>query len=339
MSSEIKFSLILPVCHGGPFLLKALESLRGIEFPPEHFEVLVVGDDDDKVSRNMVETGPYAEELNISYISSKNSNRSAKLNAACSLSRGQILVFSDDDCIFLPDWLQTLTRALERHPDIGVIGGQDEPVHNGSPFGLALDCVLNSFFGTGGLRGKGPSMGKYYPKLWNMAIPREVAFDIALKNEGGSIQIFNESLIVHEDVDLGNRVERSGRRIVFSPEVRVRHCRDTTFLRFVRRNVNMASTSRALGIHRLTHLSLAVFALSAPALAMASVFVHSLRTVVLILFGMYTVILIACALRCFRRTGNPNMLALVPGLMVSLHLARGLGYLLPLRRKLTEVVP
>jgi GT2 family glycosyltransferase len=338
MTGEVKFSVILPVCHGGSFLRNALISLRKIEFPPGLFEVLVAGADNDQVSRNIVRAESYAEKFNILYVGCANSNRSAKLNTACSVSRGHILVFADDDCVFLPDWLRRLSGVLEHESDIGIIGGKDELEHNGSPYDLALDFVLNSFLGTGGLRGTRPSVGRYYPKLWNMAIPREVAFNVALKSKEGLTQIFNESIIAHEDVDLANRIEKSGKRVVFAPEVRIRHCRDTNFFSFVRRNVIMACTCRALGIHRLPHMSLAIFALGTPALALASVFLHPLRIVLLILLGMYAAILIAGAIGGFRRTGDPRMLAIIPGLMVSLHLARGLGYLLPLRDKSTEVV-
>ena len=61
-----------------------------------------------------------------------------------------------------------------------VITGLDRTGTNEPTFNIALDYVLNSFAGTGGLRSKkGPRVGKYYPKLWNMAILREVALGVS----------------------------------------------------------------------------------------------------------------------------------------------------------------
>jgi glycosyltransferase involved in cell wall biosynthesis len=41
MKQRMKFSVILPVCHGGVFLEKALDSLGQIDFPINRFEVIV----------------------------------------------------------------------------------------------------------------------------------------------------------------------------------------------------------------------------------------------------------------------------------------------------------
>lgn len=328
MSGEMEFSVILPVCHGGDFLQNALASLRTMEFPPELFEVLVAGSAGDTESRRIVEAESPAVKFRISYVGTANPGRSSKMNAASSVSRGRVLVFADDDCIFPPDWLRRFSGVLDHEPDVGIIGGRDEPGHDGTPFNVALDCVLNSFLGTGGLRrGGGIKVGKYYPKLWNMAVPREVAFNVAARSKEG-LKIFNESLVVHEDVDLAERIEESGKRIVFAPEMRVGHCRDTTFLRFVRRNVKMAATSRALGIHRLPHTALAVFALGTPLLALASVLLPPLRIVVLIITGTYAAVLLASVVGWSGRIRSIRVLAIIMGLLVSVHLARGVGYLL-----------
>ena len=43
MTKKLEFSIILPLCHDPGFLRSALKSLRQINFPSDHFEVLVVG--------------------------------------------------------------------------------------------------------------------------------------------------------------------------------------------------------------------------------------------------------------------------------------------------------
>jgi GT2 family glycosyltransferase len=272
--------------------------------------------------------------INLNYIGVDQSNRSAQLNAAISQARGQILAFADDDCILPPDWLNKLGGVFERESNIGVVGGQDQLGTNEPPFNVAMNHVLNSFMGTGGLRQvQGPSVGKYYPKLWNMAIPRDVALSVALKSQEGLPHVFDETLDVHEDVELVDRIEKTGKRIIFSPEVLVMHSRDTTLPSFTKRSFNMARTSRSVGVHRLPHLLLATFASGMIALIITSAFIQQLRIVLAIVGTMYVAVLLMSALGGFMRERQYLMFIHVPVLLIALHFSRGLGYLFPWQRR------
>ena len=332
MSNEIKVSIILPVCHGGIFLKNALSSLGRLNFPRDKFEVLFAGPEDDESLRHSVESESGKTGISFTYAGVVQSNRSARLNAAISRSRGHILVFADDDCIFLPDWLERLSDVFEREINIGVVGGLDLAGTNEPPFNLALDYVLNSFAGTGGLRrGTGASVGKYYPKLWNMAILREVALSVAMGRKEGQSEIFNEALDVHEDVELIDRIEKTGRRIMYAPEVIVLHSRDTTLPSFTFRSFNMARTSRTVGVHRLPHLSLAAFALVMIALAIASIVSEPPRVVLAGTGAIYCMILLLSAIGGFMKTRLYSVAVYIPLLLMALHFSRGLGYLFPWR--------
>jgi GT2 family glycosyltransferase len=328
----LEFSVIIPVSHSGHFLRNALRSLRNQNYPHNCFEVLVAANSNDQVAREIVESESAATEFDTHYISCSLSTRSARLNAACSVAGGSILVFADDDCIFLPDWLQKIHDVFKREPDLGVIGGQDELAEKGSTFDLGLDHVLNSFLGSGGLRlRKRIRLGKYYPKLWNMAVPRNVAHEAAFGARDGILHIFNESLVVHEDVDLANRIEQLGKRILFVPELRIKHCRDTTVGSFVRRNFNMARVCRRLGIQQFPHLVLSIWVITLPLLIGFSVVFEPLRNVLSICMGAYVLLLIAAGAKSLVRSKKINLLVIVPTLLVCLHFSRGMGYLLPWR--------
>jgi cellulose synthase/poly-beta-1,6-N-acetylglucosamine synthase-like glycosyltransferase len=327
-----EISVILPICHGGNFLKSALESLCKMEFPRECFEVLFAGPDNDEELQHTVESESTNAKIDLKYIRVVRSNRSAQLNAAISQARGHILVFADDDCIFLPDWLYKVAKVFERETNIGVVGGLDRTGKNEPTFNIALDYVLNSFLGTGGLRRiQGPRVGKYYPKLWNMVIPREVALGVAIKSEEGMSQVFNETLDVHEDVELIYRIEKTGKRIVYAPDVIVMHSRDTTLSSFTIRSFNMARTSRSVGVHRLPHVSLSTFALGIIALTIASIVSQPLRIVLAVVSIIYGVILLVSASGGFMRTRLFSVFYYVPLLLIALHFSRGLGYLFPWR--------
>ena len=337
MSKEIKFSVILPICHGGSFLTNALRSLGRMEFPRESFEVLFAGPDNDEDLRHAVESESARTNITMKYIGAVQSNRSAQLNAAISQAKGHILVFADDDCVFLPDWLHRLGDVFERENNIGVVGGIDRAGTNEPPLNIALDYVLNSFAGTGGLRrSQGPRVGKYYPKLWNMAILREVALDVMIRSQGGKSQVFNEALDVHEDVELIDRIEKRGKRIVYAPDVIVMHSRDTTLKSFTCRSFNMARTSRSIGVHRLPHISLTAFVLCVIALTFASIVSEPPRIVLAVVSAIYIVMLMVSALGGFMRSRQLAVGMYVPLLLIALHFSRGLGYLFPWRGTIKE---
>ncbi len=331
MNREIKFSVIMPICHGGKFLENALISLAKLEFPRERFEVLCAGPDNDQELRHIFETASANKKIDLHFIPVVQSNRSAQLNGAISQARGNILVFTDDDCIFPSDWLDKLANVFERESNIGVVGGLDCTGTEEPPLNRALDYVLNSFLGTGGLRRQGSSVGKYYPKLWNMAILREVALNLAINGKEEPPQVFNESLDVHEDVELIHRIEKTGKRIISAAEITVIHSRDTTLQSFTSRSFNMARTSRSIGVHRLPHLLLASFALGMIALTLGSAFSPSIRAVFSTVSAIYVAVLLVSGLEGYIRTRQFLVFFYVPILLLVQHFSRGLGYLFPWR--------
>jgi len=332
LNKEMKFTVILPICHGGKFLENALDSLAKLEFSPEHFEVLLAGPDYDEKLQHMLAAKSADTGIHFNYIRGPQSNRSALLNAAISQARGRIFVFTDDDCTFPQDWLTRFSGVFARELNIGVVGGLDRTAKDEPALNVALDYVLNSFLGTGGLRRRGSGVGKYYPKLWNMAVPRETALSLALDHEEGLYQVFDESLDVHEDVALIDRIEKAGKRIVFSPEVFVTHSRDTTLRTFTRRSFNMARTSRSIGVHRLPHFSLAFFALGMIILTAAAIFFRPIRTVSAAAIIIYAAILLLGGLGGYIRTRRLSVFFYIPVLFVAQHFSRGLGYLFPWQR-------
>ncbi len=336
MKKAIDFTIIMPVCHGGRFLRTALSSIHGLDYPADRMEVLVTGAEEDAVSRGIVRDEAVSSGYDIFHIPIARPSRAAMLNAACNVARGRVLVFADDDCVFLPDWLNRIEAALRQHTDIeiGILGGSDTHERDARPFNLALDYVFNSFIGTGGLRrGRGARVGKYYPKLWNMAVPRDIASQVALDASEGSPKIFDETLSVHEDVDLAERIEMKGRKIVFAPEVMVMHSRDTTLGSFIRRSFRMARIARSLGVHRLPHMLLMIFAVGLCALPLLSAVYQPMKMLLWIVLGAYLTVLLISAAGGLKQTGKLSVFAFVPLLLMSLHFARGFGFMFPWSRK------
>lgn len=338
MRDGFTYSVIIPVNHGKRFLKRVLSSVTQLNFPQDHFEVIVTGNEHDENSKRAVNRALDTFSGSMAYVGTSSSNRSRQLNATCAIAKGRILAFTDDDCIVPRDWLKNLDRVFSRESNIGLVGGPDRSDSESSTLSMALDCVFRSFVGTGGLRkGTGPRVGKYYPKHWNMAVLRDVAMQVAIKEGCDAPAVFDESLTVHGDVDLADRVESIGENIIFAPEIIVEHSRETTLWSFLRNNFKMARVCRVLGVQRLPHPALAVSTLSACILLLASWFVSAARIAVLSGGFLYGFILLTGAILGFRRTGSMLAACIIPLLLLILHVSRGIGYLFPMKRDSSEV--
>ncbi len=326
-----RFSVIIPICHGGALLKAALESLMEIDFEPSRFELIVAGRHDDSKSRSIVQSVKSFAGFEVTYLSSSRPARSGLLNQACNAARGRILAFADDDCIFHRDWLTVIEAAFSHFRGAGIVGGQDEHAKDSSVFNLALNSVFNSFLATGGLRrGTGVRVGKYYPKLWNMAVPRDVAFDVAIRSKDNGLLVFDESIRVHEDVELAERIAKSGRDIVYEPLMRIGHERDTTYLSFAYRNFKMAQVCRAHGIHTIPHICLSCLVISFPLIALSAALASPpFQWKVILPLCLYLIVLSISAFQGFRQTRCSRVSVLIPLLVLTLHLTRGLGFLWP----------
>ena len=340
MEHQLEFTIIIPVWHSGNLLRNALSSLQQLVFQPDRFEVIVAGVHEDHFSQQIVQTFAADSSFEIRYVGCSEFQRAKLLNAACRAARGKILAFAADDCIFRAPWLKTLCALFSSDRGIGIVGGQDDLEPSESTFALALNYVLQSFVGTGGVRqGSGFPAGTYYPKLWNMALRREVAFQVAFHAEDGQAQVFNESLEVHEDVELGQRIAQAGQYIVYAPEARIGYKRDRTLWLFIKGNFQKARASRTLGVHRLSHLTLATFVFAVLILFFTSFLSPLLRKSFFSVLGAYGLLLLVVSIGGYVHTRSLKISIMIPGILVSLHVARGIGYFFPVhrqKRNLTE---
>jgi GT2 family glycosyltransferase len=109
-------SVIVCTFNRASLLKRLLESLALQTASPGTFEIIVVDDgstdDTPKVCRNMIERMP-----NMTYIPMKtNSGISAAGNRALEKASGEYILFTDDDCIPDPRWVEAMINVLQTAP-------------------------------------------------------------------------------------------------------------------------------------------------------------------------------------------------------------------------------
>ncbi|RII78724.1 glycosyltransferase [Pseudomonas monteilii] len=111
IESDVLFTVILTTFNRPGLLMDALNSLAAQTW--KDFEVILVND-----KGTPVESLLSNFEFPITYLrQGRNQGPAAARNAAYRLARGRYVVYLDDDDCYLPNHLQTLAQAIERHPD------------------------------------------------------------------------------------------------------------------------------------------------------------------------------------------------------------------------------
>jgi GT2 family glycosyltransferase len=143
-------------------------------------------------------------------------------NLGIEAASGEILVFTDDDCRPVPEWIQAIRAAFAAEPEAGCVTGPIRPRELRSEPQRRMET--RGGFGRGSQRvvyRPGEERGPVYPvQAWmfgaggNMALTRE-----CLSGIGG----FDPALWRSEDIDIFYWTLRAGCAIVFEPAAAVQH--------------------------------------------------------------------------------------------------------------------
>ena len=119
---SIKISVIIPTFRRPHLLIKCLTALKVQLFTQYDFEVIVVTDGPDEVTRNEIDFFKNNYLLQHFFCESLDEKKgpAAARNRGALLAAGELLVFTDDDCIPKPDWLQEYWQAYSSQHKKGV---------------------------------------------------------------------------------------------------------------------------------------------------------------------------------------------------------------------------
>ena len=119
---QIKISLVVATLGRYAELNLLLESLVKQTYPKKSFEVIIV-DQNDIISIDEI-ISIYSNLLNIKHIKSIQKGVSLSRNIGIKFSKGFIVGFPDDDCIYYPDTLISVINYFELNPMVEVVTGR-----------------------------------------------------------------------------------------------------------------------------------------------------------------------------------------------------------------------
>jgi glycosyltransferase involved in cell wall biosynthesis len=208
------FSIVIPTFRRLDQLLMTLAAIEDQTFPKEHFEVIV--SDDGSGDGTVEHLNAYAERsaLRIAVLTGPNGGPAAARNRGIATAKGEWVVFTDDDCVPDPEWLDGFMKAIGADVGLSGAGGFVERYQ---------DTLLGRYIDWSRMMlppVKADGTASYLVTanaLYRRQLLVEIGgFDLAFKAPGG------------EDPHLSFRALERGAKLVYLPSVKVRHIhRDT----------------------------------------------------------------------------------------------------------------
>ncbi len=207
-------SVVIPVYNDTERLKLCLEALDAQTYPSDRYEVIVV----DNNSDSPLVADELKEFEHVILTHETLQGAAAARNRGISLARGEVIAFTDSDCIPASDWLEKGVAHIIDHPDTGQVGGRVEVFVSDpeNPTAVEMwDTIL-------GFPQKFYIENKKFSVTANVFVRKDVInkigkFDTVFKSAAG------------EDLEWGNRIHQGGYKLVYADDVVVRHPARSTF--------------------------------------------------------------------------------------------------------------
>jgi glycosyltransferase involved in cell wall biosynthesis len=199
-----KMSVVIPVHNAAATLPACLDALREQTLSPQRYEVLVVDNNSTDGSADLARRAP-----GVRVLEERRQGAYAARNRGVATARGELLVFTDPDCVADPGWLEAARLAVA--DGALLVLGETVPAGHGRLIDLvaAYEREHQEYvFG-------GADATLYYGRTNNMAVHRS-----AFEHVGPFVEQRRgaDTLFVRASVD-----RFGAERVRFEPRMRVRH--------------------------------------------------------------------------------------------------------------------
>ncbi len=207
-------SVIIPAYNAALTIGKALEALSKQDYL-KPIEVIVVDDGSTDATAQVVQGF-----ANVKYLRQDNAGPAVARNYGARVAVGDILAFTDADCIPHQDWISLLINAFNQHKTAVVAGSYG--IANPQSF-LARTVHAEIIFRHTVLMGDFPkSFGSYNFSVSKKVFWRVGGFDESYRNASG------------EDNDLSYKILKAGHCIYFERNALVDHHHPTSVMKYLK---------------------------------------------------------------------------------------------------------
>jgi glycosyltransferase involved in cell wall biosynthesis len=199
-------SVIIPVLNDCDRLEICLNSLEKQTYPKELYEVIIVDNGSDENVEALVKK--FAQFAALAYEPQRGSY--AARNKGISLAKGEVLAFTDSDCIPAQNWLETGVKNILSMPNGGLVAGKIEIFfkHPDQPTSVEYYDMITNL------------QQKYYTEVEKYGATANL---FTCKKVFEQIGYFNANLKSAGDSEWGKRAFSAGYSIIYAEDTCVAH--------------------------------------------------------------------------------------------------------------------
>ncbi len=198
-------SIIIPVYNDADRLQRCLAALEDQSWPHDRYEVIVIDNGSDQPLETVV--APFGH---VALLEERRPGSYEARNSGLAVAQGEVIAFTDADCVPTRDWIKHGVDALLRTPNTGLVGGRVELMVADPERPTAVELYERAL----AFQQHTNIQRNRYSVTANAFTFRHV-FD--------RVGSFNARLKSGGDVEWGRRVDAAGYALVYSDETVVAH--------------------------------------------------------------------------------------------------------------------
>jgi glucosyl-dolichyl phosphate glucuronosyltransferase len=127
MNEQVDVSVIVSSYNRCDMLPETIESLLAQEADGLCYEIIIVDNNSTDATKQVVESYMRDGRENLHYVFEGRQGVSHGRNAGIKIARAPIVAFADDDVRVARNWVATIKRAFDEHPEVNYVGGKVLP--------------------------------------------------------------------------------------------------------------------------------------------------------------------------------------------------------------------
>ncbi len=217
---KIFISVIIPCYNAEKTILKTLSALEKQNFD-KPYEVIVVDDDSQDKTVKLVKDFAKKSKIPIRIFANKHRGPAWQRNFGAKKAKGEIIVFTDSDCIPGRNWLREVVKPIEKGKCIGVQGTYKT---------LNKESIIARFEGYEiEKRHERMKKQKYIDFIGTFSAAYKK--DVFLKFRGFDTRF---PIASGEDPELSYRIAKSGYKMIFNPRAWVYHPHPSSIKKYLK---------------------------------------------------------------------------------------------------------
>ena len=231
-------SIIIPTYHDWQRLAFCVNALTVQAYPKEKYEVIIVNNDPEDES-----TLPFIPD-NFKIITEKRQGSYAARNAGLRVAKGDLIAFTDSDCIPASTWIKSAVDFFKNNPNVKRLGGDVKLFYQSDK--LSFSEIYEKVFSF--------PQEDYVQNIGAAATANMFAY----KELFLQIGFFEDKIFSGGDMDWGIRANNAGYRIAYCPDSVVRHPARSTLLDIIKKSKRAGGGFNNIGRNRAEFISLIV---------------------------------------------------------------------------------